>query len=433
MDTGRGVIIQIILFAATCTHPLNYSAPGPALLLVLCAITASATLTGGDGEAEELIAVAEGRFVGVQLRPNPQTKSAYKVLESSGLRSHFKAIDDEPVEVDNDLGRSKREATEPATSEEEKPEPLPAAEAQTMDSGYYRRARSRDSDNLSPTGSSSEVGLRRVPRVNFVTQPRSLAVDEQPEHRDLKGSPATMDPMYRRPYDSYMPPRTMGRGRFFDSYGGSAYDRYDPYYYNRYPQYNYNQGQGYYPERRYPEYPEMRNPYQGGYMTNDVNYMGYHPMANRRVVYYAHLPEVVRGQGQYGGYYQGGRGGYMGDMGYMDDPYYNNGYNRYMDDYNYRYNRDMNQFGMPPMPQAPPSLIYANRDRDNRVPERDRDRDRDLGKDSVKDGDGKTQTVSSNIRIQDSSSKGYRNYDGSHKSQSSSSSSDFTQPHYRME
>lgn len=465
-------------------------------------IITCASPIGGDGEAEELIAIADegsatagtgaDRFVGVQLKPNPHKRSAYKVLESVGLHSHFgrggsppvdedapfylhdnTAIDGAKADYSNSFARSKREANEKTektekdfTGDAEKAEALPSPAAQSQEPGYYRRARSRLSEDSMAQASGGDAGLRRVPRVNFVTQPRNL--DELPEHRDLKASNANMDPMYRRPpavpvgYDSYMPVhpvshygRQMGRGRFFDgNYGAGGYDRYDsmererydPYYYSsasRYQNQNqmmYNGGNGYYngyysADRRYPEYPEMRNPYAGGgsYM-NDVNYMG---NPNRRVVYYAHLPEVVR-QNPYGetrgGYYastrNGGGGGYYGGAteDRYDDPYYNR--SPYMDDYNYRYNRDMNQFGMPPLPQPPPSVIYSNSN--NRVPERN-----DGNKDQKnKDGnDSKTQTISSNIRIKDSSAsnnKGYNNYE-SNSRQAPSSSSDFTQPHYRME
>lgn len=449
----------------------------------MIAVTTKATFIGGDGEAEELIAIADegsataAHFVGVQLKPNPNKRSVYRVKESLGLHSHFHedtapfylhdnsvvdGVDDSSNGQQSRFRRNSDDAEKKRDGEKvevENPESLPTAAAQTSEAGYYRRARSRlsDLDSMSqPNG--DQPGLRRVPRVNFVTQPRSLSPDELPEHRDLKGSPASMDPLYRRPYDPYlsMPPahynRDVGRGRFFDNYAPSAYDRYDPMmmrdygrqqqqydpYYGRYTNnnqmYNYYQP-GYYPYRRGYDYQ------RGGYM-NDVNYMG-HPTANRRVIYYANLPEVVRNGGQYGenrGYYQGmrgggGGGGGYGDMGYMDDPYYeggSGGYNRYMDDYNYRYNRDMNQYGMPPMPQPPPSVIYANRDRDrdNRIP------DRDSNKDSKnKDTDSKTQTVSSNIRIQDPSNKGYRNgnNNGGGSNHNQAPTSDFTQPHYRME
>lgn len=469
--------------------PLSLHPPSGTLLLLLfvIAVTTKASLIGGDGEAEELIAIADdggsaraAHFVGVQLNPNPHKRSAYRVIESLGLHSHFaasniedtapfylhdnSAVDGGVDDSSNELSRLRRNAEVDAKEDpkEEKKvdssESLPTAAAQTSEAGYYRRARSRLSDGDSmaqPSG--DQVGLRRVPRVNFVTQPRSLSPDELPEHRDLKGSPASLDPLYhRRPYDPYMrmPPqyysRDMSRGRFFDNnYAPSAYDRYDPMmmrdygrqqaaydpYYGRYNQmYNYNQQQGYYPYRQGYDYQ------RSGYM-NDVNYMG-HPTANRRVVYYANLPEVVRNGGQYGenrGYYQGmrgggGGGGYGGgDMGYMEDPSYyenNGGYNRYMDDYNYRYNRDMNQYGMPPMPQPPPSVLYANRDRD-RIPERDSNKDSSKNN---KDTDSKTQTVSSNIRIQDSSNKGYRNgNNGGGSNHNQAPTSDFTQPHYRME
>lgn len=476
-------------------------------------IIAHGSPIGGDGEAEELIAyadesegsAAEPHFVGVQLKPNPHKRSAYRVRESSGLRSHFSAagsarIEDAPFYVHDNSGidgsqdskvddfvifnsvpRSKRDAAVSEKSEKDsspddaKAEPLPSAEAQTMETGYYRRARSRLSDDsMAQASGTAEPGLRRVPRVNFITQPRTI--DESPEHRDLKASNANVDPMYRRPpYDSYMPmpvhpqySRNMGRGRFFDgnmggNYGqtyGQSYDRYDqrdymgnggqrydPYYYStRYNQMggggysNNNYNQGYYSDRRgYPDgYAQMRDPYAGGaqgggaYM-NDVNYMGY---PNRRVIYYAHLPEIVRPTSPYGEsrgqyYPNGNRGGYEG-YGY-DDPYYNSR-PQYMDDYNYRYNRDMNQYGMAPLPQPPPSVIYSNNN--NRIPERDRDRDQNKDTKNKDGNDSKTQTISSNIRIKDSPNKGYNNgnnYDSDNSRQGPSSSSDFTQPHYRME
>lgn len=431
----------------------------------------AASPIGGDGEAEELIAIADsnhggrgaGNFVGVQLKPNPHKRSAYRVLESVGLHSHFSAaglIEDAPfyvhdntaidmTEVDdlNSFARSKREADEKKEQDaagEEKGEKLPLAAAQTQDAGYYRRARSRLTDDSMAQASVADAGVRRVPRVNFVTQPRSL--DELPEHRDLKASNANMNPLYRRPpYDSYMPVQQpahynrnmhMGRGRFFDNYGPSTYDqmerqRYDPYY-DQPPRYNnqmYGGGyyNGYYPYQRGYEYPDMRG---GGSYMNDVNYMGY---PNRRMIYYAHLPEVVR-QGPYGadsrGYNRGAAAGYYGADDRYDDPYYSNR-NPYMDDYNYRYNRDMNQFGMPPLPQPPPSVIYSN---SNNIPNRVPDRN-DLNKDTKNNDakDSKTQTISSNIRIKDSSNKGYNNYETNSNHQAPSSSSDFTQPHYRME
>lgn len=412
---------------------------------------------GDDGEAEELIAIAtdnrDQHFVGVQLKPvkqNPHKRSAYKVLESAGLHSHFHspaATDDTSSNSDtlDDLSlfhplatRTKRDANlklEQNGQETNTNEALPTAAAQTMEAGYYRKARSRLSED-SMVAVSDPQGLRRMPRVNFVTQPRSIP-DDVPEHRDLKASNANMGPMYRPMYDSYMPqPYPRGRGRFFDNYAPPAsYDRYDSMsrdygnprfdpYYMRQPQ---NGGYyGYYRDPMYYDYPYPENR-GSGYPGNYGNApLGYPSSPNRRVIYYAHLPEVVNRNSPYGGdsrggYYQNMRGGMP-----SDDPYYEYSQPAYSDDYNYRYHRDMTHYGPPPpvRSQPAPSVIYSNRDRDNnRIPDRD-DGQKTNGKEPESK---KTQTVSSGVRVEENS---HRNYDSSNHQ---APSSDFTQPHYRME
>lgn len=426
-------------------------------------------MTNAELETEEIISIADGvgggqppkqSFVPVQLKPNPNQKSFYKVLESPGLRSHFRSVQDEPFFLSDNAGidvvnsiskretpddgevvlddfkilnlpaRSKREVDNNDEKEKSKDgvpeiaEALPSAEPQVMEPAYFRQSRSRSFSGDSVAQPSMEIGIKsRMPRVNFITQPRSLTALEIPEHRDLSPQSSMTrnpDPIYKKPYDMHQPPpyynKEYSRSGYYDDYQPmDRYDRYSPPqdYYNRNDPYYYRQPMNPYynnpyTDRRY-EYPEMRNynNYPPPYM-NDVGYMP-PPPSNRRVIYYATLPEVVRtpeGDSRYRTYKR------------LDDDYYYR-----PDDYNRRYYRNPRDYLLQPMPP-----VDNNQNSNRGIEERD-------PKSETKKDD-KTQTVSSNIRVQDNNNnnKSYRGYSsgGSTQNQGGTEArnSDFTKPHY---
>lgn len=243
----------------------------------------------------------------------------YKILESEGLRSHFRTSG---RTYGNEM-RTKRSVDEEVAKEEVvTSETLPNAE-KLVQNGYYGdewskyNAKKEEMDTQAEASAINEGIKARAPRVNFITQnqnqreAKSLDVSES---RDTRASllPETTTPDYYRrnlarmyldyprPYDSYARPYEYDRN-YVDRMGGGIYpeyydtrrtfDDYDSYMPRTlsYPNYYY------YPDKRY-DVPEPRDPYllpnQGGY-TNEIPPLS--PVnRNRRIIYYTTLPEVVR-------------------------------------------------------------------------------------------------------------------------------------------
>ncbi|GAB0092899.1 hypothetical protein DMENIID0001_079510 [Sergentomyia squamirostris] len=292
-------------------------------------------------------------------------RSAYKVLESPGLRSHFKisrqvsipeSLEDEMDEMylkeDHHHSRKRRELESEAieesvemidrtprgtptdsgksnnTREMEMPpdvEELPRPEKQVMEPGYYRQARGQfdadDGDSVAEASAINEGIKARAPRVNFITQ-QQRNIPDKIEARDQKQSMARSEEVYKKPYeapryvseyrsrllepplhppaqfradpyekfrntDYYEPWRRM---RFYDSYMPRHLMPPPPYpAMSSYPEHRFDNPPTAVDMRGYPIYP---TPY-----INDVSYapLPRPPGArNRRIIYYANLPEVVR-------------------------------------------------------------------------------------------------------------------------------------------
>ncbi|XP_059611283.1 uncharacterized protein LOC132258157 [Phlebotomus argentipes] len=284
-------------------------------------------------------------------------RSAYQVLESPGLRSHFRLSrhEDSLEETSNHPKRSPRKrreleseaiedsvemidrtprgtaSGEKKSTEVEMPpdvEELPRPEKQIMEPGYYRQGRrfadDFEEDSVAEASAVNEGIKARAPRVNFITQQRSIP--DKPESRDQKLSMARAEEVYKKPFEAIEAPRYVPdyRSRLMEPPPPPQYKGYSDYYDKyRYPDY-------YEPWRRmrfydtymsrtlmppppshsaYNSYPEHRfdNPPTAVdmrgypiYPTPYVNDVTYPPLPrpsgqrHRRIIYYANLPEVVR-------------------------------------------------------------------------------------------------------------------------------------------
>uniref|UniRef100_A0A1B0EXF0 Uncharacterized protein n=1 Tax=Phlebotomus papatasi TaxID=29031 RepID=A0A1B0EXF0_PHLPP len=230
-------------------------------------------------------------------------RSPYKVLESPGLRSHFRLshtsyIPEEPLEASSrsnskDPPRKRRELESEAiedsvemidraprgtsgektkSTEVEMPpdvEELPRPEKQIMEPGYYRQGRRLFEDDLEDDSVAE-----------------ASAINDGIKARAPRGYADTYD-KYRMP-DYYEPWRRM---RFYDSYSSRNLMPPPPYAaYSSYPEHRFESPPTAVDMRGYPVYP---TPY-----VNDVTYAPPLPrpphVRNRRIIYYANLPEVVR-------------------------------------------------------------------------------------------------------------------------------------------
>ncbi|XP_037040690.1 uncharacterized protein LOC119077587 [Bradysia coprophila] len=341
----------------------------------------------------------------------------YVVLESHGLKSHFRSKGElRNVQSDDDVAFKNFDKTNefmqniaydklhppkqdaevenfrlPRSIEPEHrsvemstpgavqtPEKLPQAEAQVMDD-YHPERRNQpmpmdrwtkspfdyskvhnEEDSLAEATSVNEGIKARTPRVNFITQQKS-SKSENPNDSDQKSSatkpeiyrsqPSAKpieDRYYRRDYDELPYYRDSDPySRRYDRY--SRYERDDMFNYNPYPM-DYSRSFDVYDrympkEPAYPDhyydYPDSRydlpepRDYRPLY-SNDISDRGdrypYHPYQmpppatnrNRRIIYYATLPEIVRTPPSV-------------DLRYKS---YNNRYDDLYDNYAY-YNRDM--------------------------------------------------------------------------------------------
>ncbi|KAL5278329.1 hypothetical protein ACFFRR_003143 [Megaselia abdita] len=210
---------------------------------------------------------------------------------------------------------------------------LPVAEKQTMDSDFYKwdsyhhsspdyNRKSYDNQDHMPEPTSGEVIRGRTPRVNFVTTPKrsgteddngDLSITKIPKTKSTydKFGPTNYDLYPSRSYDPYL--------RRYDRYDdhnnrhdGSSYEDYyirrrnfDPYdsYSPRMPE--YPEPYYYYPDYRYdvPEPRDYRPLYNNDIYERSASSNSYYnykhhptpsPYYNKRIVYYAHLPEIVR-------------------------------------------------------------------------------------------------------------------------------------------
>ncbi|XP_065083444.1 uncharacterized protein LOC135705599 [Ochlerotatus camptorhynchus] len=263
----------------------------------------------------------------------------YRVLESPGLRSHFRqSVDAQEFRNDQDRSVHKRqrrstENEDDAATEEPKPtEELPTPARQMMNertmevwakTPYQAKKpmKEEEMDSEAEASMMSEGIKARAPRVNFITQKKFNS--GQSEARDEKDK--VIPELYRKPlarlyyeypaapraYDSYsshsqspMYPKIYNK---YDEYHRDMMDRmhppaphrFDMYYQRRYdndydtyfPRYSFP-SYYYYPDKRFdvPSYYRDRN----YLLTNDVMDPPVIPSRNRRIIYYATLPEVVR-------------------------------------------------------------------------------------------------------------------------------------------
>ncbi|XP_055643139.1 uncharacterized protein LOC129779597 [Toxorhynchites rutilus septentrionalis] len=276
----------------------------------------------------------------------------YRVLESPGLRSHFRQrpdTDDGFQQKEHHSRRRNRrsidmESVDAVTEESPKPtEELPKPEKQMMNertveawakTPYQVKApakqeKEESGDSEAEASMISEGIKARAPRVNFVTQrksnPDSLEAREDKIIPELYRKPLARlyyeYPDVPRIYDSYsaqsqspMYPKVYNKYDGFhrdmmDRMHPPAPHRFDNYYQRRhdtdydsyFPRQSFS-SYYYYPDKRFdvPSYYRDRH-----YLfTNDVidpvpapapsPTSIYVPSRNRRIIYYANLPEIVR-------------------------------------------------------------------------------------------------------------------------------------------
>ncbi|XP_052889823.1 uncharacterized protein LOC128298124 [Anopheles moucheti] len=281
-------------------------------------------------------------FTSRKQRDKRQTK--HQILESAGLRSHFRPSDRVP-------NRAKRHTEAELTSTEKQParEDVAVAEKQTMNapphksSEFQAKVVREESDSDGEESMFVQEGIKsRAPRVNFVTQQtKGGSSVSSTESRDTANSKLIRE-LYRKPltsinyerslprtYDSYMATsQSPMYPRVYNKYDSFHHDmmnrmhppaphRYDHYYERRhdvendsyFPRYKYPYYY-YYPDRRYdvPLYYRDRN-----YLyTNEIEQPAHGfpmynvpfpatmirpaapAMRNRRIIYFATLPEIVR-------------------------------------------------------------------------------------------------------------------------------------------
>uniref|UniRef100_A0A182R535 Uncharacterized protein n=1 Tax=Anopheles funestus TaxID=62324 RepID=A0A182R535_ANOFN len=269
----------------------------------------------------------------------------HQILESTGLISHFRSGDQTPPK------RAKRhtETTNASTEKQPALEDVAVAEKQTMNaphksSEFQAKIVREESDSDGEESMFIQEGIKsRAPRVNFVTQQTkgSGSSSGSSESRDTVNDKLIRE-LYRKPvtsmnyarslprtYDSYMATsQSPMYPRVYNKYDSFHHDmmnrmhppaphRYDHYYERRhdvesdpyFPRYKYPYYY-YYPDRRYdvPLYYRDRN-----YLyTNEIEqpshgFPAYNvplqpammrpaapAMRNRRIIYFATLPEIVR-------------------------------------------------------------------------------------------------------------------------------------------
>lgn len=244
----------------------------------------------------------------------------YKIMESEGLRSHFR-VEDFPIDdFDEDFVRVRRSPEVTTTDKsielkQAEEEELPTAEklishnSQNYQDHWSQYDKPRDSE---ADATVYNEGIKaRAPRVNFITkhQTRDGKSLDVSESRDTKNSilPETTTPDtyrknlariyldYPRPYDAFhrgYDPYVFDNRRHYDEY----YDSYMPRTLS-YPNFYY------YPDKRY-DVPGPREPYTAPDNTNAANAPvplttnEIPPLSpenrNRRIIYYTTLPEIVR-------------------------------------------------------------------------------------------------------------------------------------------
>ncbi|XP_038121735.1 uncharacterized protein LOC6049281 [Culex quinquefasciatus] len=268
----------------------------------------------------------------------------YQVLESPGLRSHFRQ---RMPDVELSRKRSRRSSgdggeeekgtvTEPPKPTEELPKPEQQRMNQRTVEAWVKTpyqvqkptpSQQEEIDSEAEASMMSEGIKARAPRVNFITQRRP----NEPETREDKDK--VVPELYRKPlarlfyeypaaprvYDSFsaqsqspMFPKIYNK---YDEYHRDMMDRmhppsphrFDAYYQRRYDQADYD---NYFPRYTFPSYyyyPDKRfdvpSYYRGDrnyLLSNDVMDVPnvpppvYIPSRNRRIIYYATLPEIVR-------------------------------------------------------------------------------------------------------------------------------------------
>ncbi|EAT35089.1 AAEL012720-PA [Aedes aegypti] len=267
----------------------------------------------------------------------------YRVLESPGLRSHFRPqMEDQEGQNNRDRPTHKRQRrsttdeNDGVTDELKPTEELPTPEHQRMNERTMetwvktpyqvkKPVKEEEMDSEAEASMMSEGIKARAPRVNFITQ-KKLSSDQSEAREDKE---KIVPELYRKPlarlfyeypaapraYDSYsshsqspMYPKIYNK---YDEYHRDMMDRmhppaphrFDMYYQRRYdndydtyfPRYSFP-SYYYYPDKRFdvPSYYRDRN----YLLTNDVLdapvIPPYVPTRNRRIIYYATLPEVVR-------------------------------------------------------------------------------------------------------------------------------------------
>ncbi|XP_053696575.1 uncharacterized protein LOC128743907 [Sabethes cyaneus] len=269
----------------------------------------------------------------------------YRVLESPGLKSHFRQRYDgdwyekQGRHIKRRNRRSIEVESSSTTEDPKSSEEPPKAEKQTLHQRtieawaktpyQLKQPIDEELDSEAEASMMSEGIKARAPRVNFITQKKTLT--DSSESREDKDK--IIPEIYRKPlarlyyeyptlprfYDSFpahsqspMYPKIYNK---YDEYHRDMMDRmhppaphrFDTYYQRRYdtdydtyfPRYTFP-NYYYYPDKRFdvPSYYRDRN----YLLTNDVmdvpsvppQSVYKFPRRNRRIIYYATLPEIVR-------------------------------------------------------------------------------------------------------------------------------------------
>uniref|UniRef100_A0A182VWB1 Uncharacterized protein n=1 Tax=Anopheles minimus TaxID=112268 RepID=A0A182VWB1_9DIPT len=266
----------------------------------------------------------------------------HQILESTGLISHFRSRDRTPIRAKRHTSEDPPVSTEKQTARED----VAVAEKQIMNaphksSEFQAKIVREENDSDGEESMYVQEGIKsRAPRVNFVTQQTKGSLSSS-EPQDSTANDKLIRELYRKPltsmnyerslprtYDSYMATsQSPMYPRVYNKYDSFHHDmmnrmhppaphRYDHYYERRhdvdtdsyFPRYKYPYYY-YYPDRRYdvPLYYRDRNylytneieqpPVHHGFPMYNVPTMIRTPapaMRNRRIIYFATLPEIVR-------------------------------------------------------------------------------------------------------------------------------------------
>ncbi|XP_035777612.1 uncharacterized protein LOC118458829 isoform X2 [Anopheles albimanus] len=326
-----------------------YTLFGEVLLLIAVAIVTTSNCFEIPGRFEDV----ESSFIG--LEEDKQSGNAakqtniniYHELESPGLHSHFLQSDRFDPEYTSKGTQRELKQVSPSTFlvESTEKEHIPTAEKLTMTNQQNYPAVQAEWTKTSSTpefqanvireqeDSNAEASVRvngnmkpRAPRVNFITQQT-----KSPDHSEIRtGKEKKIYELYKKPiarlhyerpvpkaYDSFMAPtqpavypsRSFNKyeplhPEMFDRMHPPAPHQYDHYYERRYDV-DYD---SYFPRYKYPYYyyfPDNRYDipmphWERNYIyTNNVlkGFSGTNrpiSMRNRRIIYYATLPEIVR-------------------------------------------------------------------------------------------------------------------------------------------